>query len=105
MLKFNPENYPPKKPGDVEFTEHFVLKHRALDAHQTGRLVANTLLENMLPEDQHNAPEILVDLIENFPESQTFPGGIYYGFAGRAIEHRAFISGIEEELGHEYISA
>jgi hypothetical protein len=99
MLKFDPENYPPKKPGDVEFTDMFVLIHRAVNPIVMGRLVASTLLENMNPEDQDVAPEILAHLIETYPERDCESRRIYSSLIGRYIPQGLFEVGIEKEIG------
>ena len=97
MLKFN--DFPPKEIGDVEFSEVFIKTHRAFDPLKMGRLVAHTLLENMQPENRHNAPEIMANLIDTFPEHDSSSGIIYSSLFGRMIPHNLFVSSIEVELG------
>ncbi|HVV26111.1 MAG TPA: hypothetical protein VHC21_03730 [Candidatus Saccharimonadales bacterium] len=99
MLKFN--SYPPKKAGDVEFTELFVKDHRAVQPTIMGHFVANTLMANMRPEDCYEVPEILAHMIDEFPIVEPSRGISAQLYGPLSSDRKMFIEAIESDLGEK----
>ncbi len=99
MLKFDPNNYPPNKAGDVEFTERFVEDHRLVQPTIMGHFVASALLENMKPEDHQRAPEIIAHMIEEFPIVEPSRGISAQLYGPHSRDRHTFIHAIEHDLG------
>jgi hypothetical protein len=95
MLKYN--NYPPKEPGDVEFTDYFIENPTSIDPKVAGKLVTRTLLEVMAPEDYSKAPAIITYAIDTSPSSARSEGLYNSRFCGPE-DQQAFVRAVEFEL-------